>query len=94
MGLSAAIEDLDGLLGFVGWVDVAQVYTLSAAAGYSDRTIRRAKDALSLKQLRTGMQPNQKTYWYRDDLDEDSVRADILNQNEPLTMDETPTPAS
>lgn len=92
--LSAAIEDLDGLLGFVGWVDTAQVYTLTAAAGYSDRTMRYAKKALSLNTLRIGMQPNQKTYWYRDDLDEDSVRADILNQNEPLTMDETPTPAS
>lgn len=56
--------------------------------------MRYAKKALSLNTLRIGMQPNQKTYWYRDDLDEDSVRADILNQNEPLTMDETPTPAS
>ena len=89
--LNAAISDLDKALGFMGWVDVATVYTLSAAAGYSDRTMRRAKNVMGLKVLKTGMQPNQKTYWYRADLTEDAVKADILNENEPLTLDEIPT---
>lgn len=89
--LNAAISDLDKALGFMGWVDVATVYTLSAAAGYSDRTMRRAKDVMGLKVLRTGMQPNQKTYWYRNELTEAAVKADIMNENEPLTLDDIPT---
>ena len=89
--LNAAIFDLDKALGFTGWVDVATVYTLSAAAGYSDRTMRRAKDVMGLKVLRTGMQPNQKTYWYRNELTEAAVKADIMNENEPLTLDDIPT---
>ena len=89
--LNAAISDLDKALGFMGWVDVATVYTLSAAAGYSDRTMRRAKDVMGLKVLRTGMQPNQKTYWYRNELTEATVKADIMNENEPLTLDDVPT---
>ena len=89
--LNAAISDLDKALGFMGWVDVATVYTLSAAAGYSDRTMRRAKDVMGLKVLRTGMQPNQKTYWYRNELTEAAVKADIMNENEPLTLDDVPT---
>ena len=89
--LNAAISDLDKALGFMGWVDVATVYTLSAAAGYSDRTMRRAKDVMGLKVLRTGMQQNQKTYWYRNELTEAAVKADIMNENEPLTLDDVPT---
>ena len=89
--LNAALSDLDKALGFMGWVDVATVYTLSAAAGYSDRTMRRAKDVMGLKVLRTGMQPNQKTYWYRNELTEATVKADIMNENEPLTLDDVPT---
>lgn len=91
--LNAAISDLDKALGFMGWVDVATVYTLSAAAGYSDRTMRRAKDVMGLKILKIGMQPNQKTYWYRDELTEAVVKADIMNENEPLTLDDVPTMA-
>lgn len=91
--LNAAISDLDKALGFMGWVDVATVYTLSAAAGYSDRTMRRAKDVMGLKILKIGMQPNQKTYWYRDELTEAAVKADIMNENEPLTLDDVPTMA-
>lgn len=89
--LNEAIDTLDKALGFVGWVDVATVYALSAAGGYSDRTMRNAKAVMGLKVLKVGMQPNQKTYWYRGDLSEDSVKADILNQNEPLTFEEAST---
>lgn len=89
--LNEAIDTLDKALGFVGWVDVATVYALSAAGGYSDKTMQRARVVMGLKVLRIGMQPNQKNYWYRGDLSEDSVRADILNQNEPLTFEEAST---
>ena len=89
--LNAAIADLESALGFMGWVDVATVYSISAAAGYSDKTMRRAREVMGLKVLRTGMQPNQKNYWYRGDLSEDSVKADILNENEPLTIEKVTT---
>lgn len=85
--LNAAIADLESALGFMGWVDVATVYSISAAAGYSDRTMRNAKTVMGLKVLMIGQVPNRKTYWYRGDLSEDTVKADILNENEPLTLE-------
>ena len=84
--LNAAAEALDSLLGFVGWVDYAQVEQLCARRGFSERTMRRAKTALKLNVLRTGMPPNQKLFWYRDSLPEDSVKADILGQHEQLLI--------
>lgn len=91
--LNAAVEDLENALGFVGWVDVAEVYKISAAGGYSDRTMRNAKTVMGLKVLKVGMQPNQRNYWYRGDLSEDTVKADILNENKPLTLEEAATVA-
>lgn len=84
--LNDAAEALDKLLGFVGWVDTAQIYRMGAQRNFSERTLRRAKDILQLHILRVGKPPNQSTYWYRCELSEDAVKADILNQNEQLPL--------
>jgi len=63
-----------------------EVYRLCAERDISDSTIRRARIALDLKVLRIGKQPDQKTYWYRSELEEAAVCADILNMNHQLKL--------
>ena len=88
--LSAAVEVLDQKLGFVGWVEHAEVERLCAQHGFSERTMRRAKEALELKMLRFGTQPNQKNIWYRPELSEDEVRADYQNLNQQCELTDKP----
>ena len=80
------MEALDKQLGFVGWVEVGEIYRFCAEKGISVSTIRRAKIAMGLKVLRVGMQPKQKNYWYRAELDEAAVYADITNRNQQLQL--------
>ena len=84
--LNDAVRALDQLVGFVGWVNVSEAYQLCAQRGFSDRTMRKAKMALGLCTLKVGKPPNQKAFWYRNDLTEDEVLADVLGQNEQLFM--------
>ena len=84
--LTAAVEALDKQLGFMGWVEYAEVERLCAKHGFSERTMRRAKEALGLNVLRVGMQPNQKNFWYRSEMDKDKVTADIENQNKQMQL--------
>lgn len=74
----------------VGRVERSSVWKLSAERGFSDATLRRAKAVLGLKVLRLGMQPNQKIFWYRGDMSEDAIRADILGQHEQLPLKPNP----
>ena len=82
--LNDAVRALDQLVGFVGWVNVSEAYQLCAQRGFSERTLRNAKEALQLKAMMIGQVPNRRTYWYRDEMNPDAVRADILNQNQQL----------
>ena len=84
--LNAAVEALDQQLGFVGWVEYAEVERLCAKHGFSERTMRRAKTAMELKTVRIGQQPDQKFLWYRPELSKDAVLSDYKNQNTPLTF--------
>ena len=84
--LANAIEALEKQLSFVGWVEAGEVYRLCAERDISDSTIRRARIALDLKVLRIGKQPDQKTYWYRSELEEAAVCVDILNMNHQLKL--------
>ena len=62
----------------------SEAYQLCAQRGFSERTLRNAKEALQLRVLMIGQVPNRRTYWYRDEMDPEAVRADILNQNQQL----------
>ena len=84
--LAQATRALDGLLSFVGWVDVREVYRVCEERGFSDRTMRNAKQELQLKTLRLGKGEAQKYYWFRPDMDLNLIKADILNQNEQLPL--------
>ena len=84
--LHDAVQALDKQLGFVGWVSTSDAYRLCARQGFSERTLRNARAVLGLKCLKTGKQPNQKAFWYRPDMEEDVVRADILGQHEQLVV--------
>lgn len=84
--LSTAMQALDHALSFVGWVDYAEVERLCAAGGYSQRTMRRAKEALELQIMQVGLVPNRKTIWYRKDLKPEAVRADYLNENQQVEL--------
>ena len=84
--LGTAVEVLDRQLSFVGWVEHAEVERLCARHGFSERTMRRAREALGLKVQRAGKPPEQKCLWYRAELSRDAVLADYYNQHEPLNM--------
>lgn len=84
--LGTAVEVLDRQLSFVGWVEHAEVERLCAQHGFSERTMRRAREALGLKVQRAGKPPEQKCLWYRAELSRDAVLADYYNQHEPLNM--------
>lgn len=84
--LHAAVDALDKQLGFVGWVEYAEVERLCAKHGFSEATMRRARTALGLNVMRIGMQPNQKSIWYRSELEKDAVQADVLNMHQQLQM--------
>ena len=84
--LANAIEALEKQLSFVGWVEAGEVYRLCAERDISVSTIRRARVALGLKVLRVGMQPNQKNYWYRPELTESTVCAEVKNLNQQLKL--------
>lgn len=83
--LNAAVEALDKQLGFMGWVEYAEVERLCAKHGFSERTMRRAKEALGLNVVRIGRMDNRRTLWYRNNLKEDAVIADYRNINEQMT---------
>lgn len=85
-GITAAVEALQQQLSFVGWVETGEVYRLCAREGFSVPTMRRAREALDLKVLRTGKPPNRRTFWHRSDVSPDAVLADYTNQNEQLTV--------
>ena len=84
--LANAIEALEKQLSFVGWVEAGEVYRLCAERDISIPTMRRARVALGLKVLRVGMQPNQKNYWYRPELTESTVCAEVKNLNQQLKL--------
>ena len=84
--LNDAVQALDRQIGFVGWVSYAEVEKLALREGFSERTMRRAKNALELKTLMLGQVPNRQTIWYRPDQPEATVKADVLNQNEQLAV--------
>ncbi len=84
--LNEAVRALDELVGFVGWTDLSDVRKIAAEKNISFTTMRRARDVLKLNVLRMGMQPSQKIFWCRSDQPEESLRADILNQNEQLRL--------
>lgn len=84
--LRAAMDALERALSFVGWVDYAEVERLCAAGGFSQRTMRRAKDALELKVVRTGNGENHVMLWHRPDLKGEDVLADYCNRHEQLEL--------
>ena len=84
--LNAAVEALDKQLGFVGWVEYAEVERLCAKHGFSERTMRRAKTAMELKTVRIGKHDDRYTLWYRNDLQEEGVVADYLNEHQQLQL--------
>ena len=84
--LNAAVEALDKQLGFMGWVEYAEVVRLCAQHGFSERTMRRAKTAMELKTAYAGTFQNRVILWYRPEMDEEHVRADYANQHEQLKM--------
>jgi len=84
--LNDAVQALDRQIGFVGWVSTSDAYRLCAQQGFSERTLRNAKEALRLNVLMTGQVPNRRTYWYRSDLTRDEVLADINGQHEQLAV--------
>ena len=84
--LNAAVEALDKQLSFVGWVEAGEVYRLCAEKGFSERTMRNAKIALGLKTLMIGQVPDRKTYWFRQELEAEQVRAEICNINEQISV--------
>ena len=67
-------------------VEAGEVYRLCAERDISIPTMRRARVALGLKVLRVGMQPNQKNYWYRPELTESTVCAEVKNLNQQLKL--------
>lgn len=85
--LEQAVRALDQLVGFVGWVEVHRAYKLCEEQGFSEKTLRKAKEQLGLKNLMFGRGAGRKFYWFRPEMGLDSIKADILNQNEPLTFD-------
>ena len=80
--LNAAVEALDKQLGFVGWVEVGEVYHRCAKKGFSERTMRNARLELGLKVLRLGAKENLKYYWFRPELAAEQVAAEINNLNQ------------
>lgn len=84
--LNAAMQALEQALSFVGWVDYAEVERLCAAHGFSQRTMRRAKDALELKVARTGKYENHIAIWHRPNLKEEDVLGDYYNRHEQLKL--------
>lgn len=85
--LGTAVEVLDKQLSFVGWVEHAEVERLCARHGFSERTMRRAREALGLKVFQSGKVPDRHTFWYRSELSEDAVIADYTNAHKQLVLD-------
>jgi len=84
--LNAAVEALDRQLGFMGWVEYAEVERLCAKHGFSERTMHRARIAMELKSLHLGKYEERKTLWYRPDMKKEAVIADYCNQHEQLAL--------
>ena len=87
--LEQAVHALEEMLSFVGWVDARKAYTLCQAQGFSDHTLRRARDELQLKTLRLGKGPDRRFFWFRPEMDLEAIKADILNQNQQLPLEES-----
>ena len=85
--LGTAVEVLDKQLSFVGWVEHAEVERLCARHGFSERTMRRAREALGVKVFQSGKVPDRHTFWYRSELSEDAVIADYTNAHKQLELD-------
>ncbi len=91
--LADATRALSDLLAPQGWVDVKRAYRLCEERGCSEKTLRKARDELELKTLRVGRGETRRYYWFRNELDLKSIKAEILNQNEQLRLqDEIPLP--
>ena len=84
--LNAAVEALDKQLGFMGWVEYAEVVRLCAQHGFSERTMHRARIAMELKTIHLGKYEERKTLWYRSNMKKEDVIADYRNQNEQLPL--------
>ena len=84
--LNAAVEALDKQLGFMGWVEYAEVVRLCAQHGFSERTMHRARIAMELKTIHLGKYEERKTLWYRSSMKKEDVIADYHNQNEQLLL--------
>ena len=84
--LNAAVEALDKQLGFMGWVEYAEVVRLCAQHGFSERTMHRARTAMELKAIHLGKHEERKTLWYRSSMKKEDVIADYRNQNEQLPL--------
>ena len=84
--LNAAMEVLDKQLGFMGWVEYAEVERLCAQHGFSERTMHRARIAMELKTIHLGKYEERKTLWYRSNRKKEDVIADYRNQNEQLLL--------
>ena len=84
--LNAAVEALDKQLGFMGWVEYAEVVRLCAQHGFSERTMHRARIAMELKTIHLGKHEERKTLWYRSNMKKEDVIADYRNQNEQLPL--------
>ena len=84
--LNAAVEALDKQLGFMGWVEYAEVVRLCAQHGFSERTMHRARTAMELKTIHLGKHEERKTLWYRSSMKKEDVIADYRNQNEQLPL--------
>ena len=84
--LTTAVEALDKQLGFMGWVEYAEVERLCAQYGFSERTMRRAKTAMGLKTATIGVTKDRISIWYRPELEESAVIANYQNLHEQLSL--------
>ena len=84
--LADATRALSDLLAPQGWVDVKRAYRLCEERGFSDFTLRKAREEIGLKTLRIGRNETRNFYWFRPELDPKQIRNDILNDNEQLSL--------
>ena len=84
--LADATRALSDLLAPQGWVDVKRAYRLCEERGFSDTTLRKARDELGLRTLRVGRNENRHFFWFCPDRSVGAIRTDILNRNEQLLL--------
>ena len=84
--LADATRALSDLLAPQGWVDVKRAYRLCEERGFSDTTLRKARDELGLRTLRVGRNESRHFFWFCPDRSIGAIRTDILNRNEQLLL--------